>query len=56
MTEPTTDLPEADALDQRTEVSDVDAENTPTTAPPLEADPADVAEQQAVVDLTDEED
>lgn len=57
MTEPTTDVPEADALEQRAGISTEDAEeNTTTEAPPLDADPADFAEQQAVVDLTDEED
>ncbi|GAA1970629.1 hypothetical protein GCM10009754_50680 [Amycolatopsis minnesotensis] len=41
MTEPSTDVPEADALDQRTDVYGEDAGESTPAAPPLEADPAD---------------
>ena len=48
------EVPEADALDQRTPVVEAEDDEIPAE-PALEADPADVAEQSRSVDLTDDE-
>ena len=50
--------PDADAADQRRPVTDLpedDEELGELTQPPLEADPADYAEQRRVVTWADEE-
>ncbi len=48
------EVPEADALEQRTPVVEADDDELPAE-PGLEADPADVAEQSRSVDFTDDE-
>jgi hypothetical protein len=48
------EVPEADALEQRTPVVEDEDDEVPAE-PDLEADPADVAEQSRSVDLTDDE-
>jgi hypothetical protein len=47
------EVPEDDALEQRTEVAPQPDDDTPGDS--LEADPADVAEQSRSVDLDDDE-
>ena len=49
-----TEVPEADALEQRALVVEAEDDVVPYE-PELEADPADVAEQSRSVDLTDDE-
>lgn len=46
-----TEAPVDDVLDQRRTVGDLPGGGT--AEPPIEADPVDVADQQAVVDLDD---
>jgi hypothetical protein len=48
------EVPEADALEQRTPVVEAEDDEIPAE-PELEADPADVAEQSRSVDLADDE-
>jgi hypothetical protein len=48
------EVPEADALEQRTPVVEAEHDEIPAE-PELEADPADVAEQSRSVDLADDE-
>ena len=50
------EVPEEDALEQRLDaVADGDADEPDPDAQPVEADPADVAEQSRSVDLDDDE-
>jgi hypothetical protein len=50
------EVPEDDALEQRLDVvADEDGDEPDPDAQPVEADPADVAEQSRSVDLDDDE-
>lgn len=49
------DVPEADAIEQRSSVVDEDDEMPPAGEPSFEADPADVEEQRRLVDFSDDE-
>ena len=49
------EVPEADALEQRTDAVQPEPDEEPEAEPDVEADPADVAEQSRSVDLDDDE-
>ncbi|MVA75990.1 hypothetical protein GC722_08135 [Auraticoccus sp. F435] len=54
MTNPSPDVPEADALEQSLPVHDAPEDGLEEITAPLEADPADVAEQH--LEVPDEDD